>query len=125
MDYYVSKKVNPGPVISFSYKNADLENKAAPKKNKATKKTTAYKEHARFLGSVLDFDPDVRSALVESNLHNCSTSPRRLMGDDKASRHLVRQRRDNGRGWRRRVKRRTDEWPRGVRMSRACAPFGP
>ena len=45
-----------------------------------------------------------RSALGdESNLHNCSTSPRRLMGDDKASRHLARQRRDNGH-WRRRVK---------------------
>ena len=52
MDYYVSKKKNPGPVISFSYKNADLENKAAPKKNKATKKTTAYKEFGRFLDSV-------------------------------------------------------------------------
>ena len=166
MDYYVSRKKNPGPVISFSYQNPDLEN--APKKNKATKKTAAYKEFGRFwtpsLDSVSDFDSGVmigacsadnkasnnrfnwhkengsrllrerqrlrklkrpRSALGESNLYNCGTGDHRLMGDDKASRHLARQLPNDGH-LRRSVKRRTDDHPRGVRMlARLRSAIGP
>ena len=101
MDYYVSKKENPGPVIPFSYQNPDLDKEISTRLHREWQRLRKLKRS--------------RSALGVSNSYNCGIGGHRLKGDDKGARHLARQRRDHGH-WRRSVKRRTGDHPRGVRM---------